>query len=141
MARGEIIDAGPQQAPRDALWTDAEGLVAIARRHAAVAMAGPSDTRASRLAACRTVWVHYAAAFSASPAIQARFADALEDATRAFMADPPESEGPESESPESEGPKPDTAPPESRPVWSPKVPASPVTLEELRLILSQIIRQ
>ena len=56
MARGEIIDAGPQQAPRDALWTDAEGLVAIARRHAAVAMAGPSDARESHLAACRTDW-------------------------------------------------------------------------------------
>jgi hypothetical protein len=122
-ARGEILEAGPEQAPRDALWTDAEGLVAIARRHAAVAMAGPSDARESHLAACRTVWVHYAAAFNASAAIQTRFADDLQDATRAFMAAQPEPD------------------PEARPVWSPKVPASPITLEELRLILSQIIRQ
>lgn len=129
MARGEIIDAGPEQTPHDALWRDAEDLVAIARRHAALAMASPSDARATHLAACRTVWVHYAAAFSASPTIQKRFADTLEDATRALMDEAPPQPAPE---------QPHVEP---RPLWSPKVPASPITLEELRLILSQIIRQ
>jgi len=118
----------PEQ--RDALWEDAECLVGIARRHAAVALACPADVRASHLAACRTVWLHYAAAFSTSPVSHERFADALQDATRALMATQREAEG---------------LPPDT--LWEchsnepPQAVDEIITIEELRSILRQIIRQ
>jgi hypothetical protein len=129
---GQITESKIKAEPtRDEwLWRDAGGLVAIARRHAALALAGSADERASRLAAYRKIWMNYAAAFNGSRAIQTRFADELENATRAFMEDQPDAED---------------APPEPvaqpRPAWSPPVPASPITLAELRLILEQIVRQ
>jgi hypothetical protein len=169
MARGEITDgvvlhrefAGPESAgygPRnqesagpkiqgekilgeeasgDALWRDAEGLVAIASRHAALALANPPDVREAYLVACRAVWTTYATAFNTSVAKQRQFADELLDATRGLMAAQQESDEAPPESDEAP-PEPDAEP---RPIWSPKVPASLITLEELRLILSQIIRQ
>jgi len=118
-----------EEARADALWQDAESLIAIARRHAALAEASPPDARSAHLAACRTVWINYAAAFSTSPAIRERFADTLQDATRALMAAAPESAGAQ--------PEPKAEP---RPAWTPQAAVSVVTLEELRLILQQIIR-
>jgi hypothetical protein len=76
------------------------------------------------------VWINYAAAFSASPVTRELFADQLQDATRAFMA----------ELPPSDGAKP-TPRAQGRPLWQPQVAVSAITLEELRLILQQIIRQ
>src|SRR4029079_4939513 len=65
--------------------SDLEYLVTIARRHAALVLASPPDARAARLDACRVVWLHYAGAFGAGLAAQARFADDLQNVTRALM--------------------------------------------------------
>ena len=70
----------------DPLRRDADYLVAIARRHAAIALAGPAEGRAARLEACRVVWINYAAAFNVSAAMQKRFADDLQEITRALIA-------------------------------------------------------
>src|SRR5215813_6308553 len=65
-APGIPMDPNPQetQAPHTELWRDAGSLVAICRRHADLALASPAETRASQLAACRLVWINYAAAFN-----------------------------------------------------------------------------
>jgi hypothetical protein len=121
----------PDEAARqNALWQDAESLVAIARRHAAIAMASPPEARTPHLDACRMVWINYAAAFSTSPATRELFADQLQDATRALMTEPPQSDG---AMPALEA--------QPRSLWRPQAAVSAITLEELRLILQQIIRQ
>jgi len=78
-----IRDPGPP----DPLRRDADYLVAIARRHAAIALASSAETRAARLEACRLVWINYAAAFAVSSAMQKRFADDMQDITRALIAE------------------------------------------------------
>ena len=108
-------------APDISLWDDAESLVAIARRHAALALAGPPAERESRIAACRTVWIRYAAAFNAGTKTQQRFADELLAVTRALMADQQDSAAAE-------------------PARSPPNAAAVITIDELRPILRQIIR-
>ena len=106
--------------PRDPLWHDAQCLVNIARRHAALALASPAETRASRLDACRRVWIYYAAAFGAKSAMQMRFADELQDVTRRLMA--------VQQSAAAASPPPDAT-------------TTIITIEELRPILRQIIRR
>src|SRR4051812_40661978 len=49
------------RALHDRLWADADSLLAICRRHAALVLAGIEDERASRLDACRVIWTNYAA--------------------------------------------------------------------------------
>jgi hypothetical protein len=119
-----------EPAPPDQLWQDAGSLLAICRRHAAFALASPADARGARLDACRAVWVHYAAAFSASAAAQARFADELQDVTRSLMARPAEFGA---------APPPPAAEPGA--ADPPQRPAPLITIEELRPLLQQIIRQ
>jgi hypothetical protein len=117
-------DAAPQPtpdtpaAPPDPLRRDAEHLTAIARRHAAIALAGSIETRAARLEACRVVWINYAAAFNVSSAMQKRFADDLQDITRALMAE-----------------QLDTG------AGLPEAGATVLPIEELRPLLRQIIGQ
>jgi exoribonuclease II len=114
------------QALHDRLWADAESLLAICRRHAVLVPAGLAEAQASRLAACRVIWTNYAAAFNASPAMQERFADELQDVTRALMAAQMESAGALADS-------------ERLPATVPQ--ATLITIEELRPLLQQIIRQ
>jgi hypothetical protein len=116
--------------PRDKLWHDAQSLVAIARRHAALALASPVETRASRLDACRRVWTYYAAAFGAKPAMQTRFADELQDVTRRLMAAQQKSAAASLAT----GAERHLAPP-------PDATTTIITIEELRPILRQIIRR
>ncbi len=114
-------DAMPPDAmPPDAMHGDWESLVVIARRHAVLVLAGPSDERDSRLDACRLVWIQYAAAFGASLAAQARFADELQDVTRALIKEQQRAHH-----------RADTA----------QVAAPIITIDELRPLLRQIIRQ
>ncbi|WP_395022423.1 hypothetical protein [Dongia sp.] len=114
----------PQETPvtepalPDPLRRDADYLTAIARRHAAIALAGPVETQAARLEACRLVWVNYAAAFNASVATQQRFADDLQAITRTLMAEQIDSGS-----------------------TLPEAGASILTIEELRPLLRQIIGQ
>ena len=109
--------------------SDLEYLVTIARRHAAIVLASPPDARAARLDACRVVWLHYAAAFGAGLAAQARFADDLQNVTRALM------DGLREEQQQS-GIAPAAAAGYPRPAEAPIL-----TIEELRPLLQQIIRQ
>jgi hypothetical protein len=105
--------------------SDLEYLVTIARRHAALVLASPPDARAARLDACRVVWLHYAGAFGAGLAAQARFADDLQNVTRALMEEQQRS---------------GLAP--AAPAGSPRPAEAPIlTIEELRPLLQQIIRQ
>jgi hypothetical protein len=105
--------------------SDLEYLVTIARRHAALVLASPPDARAARLDACRVVWLHYAGAFGAGLAAQARFADDLQNVTRALMEEQQRS---------------GVAP--AAPAGSPRPVEAPIlTIEELRPLLQQIIRQ
>jgi hypothetical protein len=115
--------------PHDPLWQDAGSLVDIARRHAAFALAGPAEARDSRLDACRLVWILYAAALGARPAIQVRFADELQDVTRTLMAAQQRSGG---ASPESAAERPL--------VPGPQAAETIITIEELRPLVQQIIR-
>jgi hypothetical protein len=109
--------------------SDLEYLVTIARRHAALVLASPPDARAARLDACRVVWLHYAGAFGAGLAAQARFADDLQNVTRALM-----------DSLMEEQQQSGTAP--AAPTGSPRQAEAPIlTIEELRPLLQQIIRQ
>jgi hypothetical protein len=82
-----VLDAPIEDSPPDPLRRDADYLVAIARRHAAIALASPAETRAARLEACRLVWINYAAAFAVSSAMQKRFADDMQAITRALIAE------------------------------------------------------
>jgi hypothetical protein len=81
----------PDLPPADPLRRDADYLIAIARRHAAIALACPAEGRAARLEACRVVWINYAAAFTVSSAVQKRFADDLQAITRDLIAEQLES--------------------------------------------------
>ncbi|GAB2179131.1 hypothetical protein [Dongia sp. agr-C8] len=110
--------APPEPAPPDPLRRDADYLTAIARRHAAIVLAGPVETRAARLAACRLVWINYAAAFNANAATQKRFADDMQDITRALM--------------EAQEDSADTLP---------MAGGAVLTIDELRPLLRQIIGQ
>jgi|AraplaMF_Col_mMF_1032025.scaffolds.fasta_scaffold00148_9 hypothetical protein len=113
------VPAAPSQ-PRDL-----EYLVTIARRHAALALATPPDARADRLDACRMVWLNYAAAFGAGVAARSRFADDLQNVTRALMDEQQRS---------------GTAP--AAPAETQLPAEAPIlTIEELRPLLQQIIRQ
>jgi hypothetical protein len=114
--------------PRDPTWHDAQCLVNIARRHAALALASPAETRASHLDACRRVWIYYAAAFGAKPAMQTRFADELQDVTRRLMAAQQKAAASSSATSAERHQPPDAA-------------TTIITIEELRPILRQIIRR
>ena len=107
-----------QQSLPDPLRRDADYLVAIARRHAAIALSGPAEGRAARLEACRLVWINYAAAFTVSTAMQKRFADDMQDITRALIAEQEESGG-----------------------ALPAAGNAVLTIDELRPLLRQIIAQ
>ena len=120
---------GASKAP-DPLWHDAQSLINIARRHAALALASPAEKRAANLDACRQVWILYAAAFGAKPAMQTRFADELQDVTRRLMATQQKSAAASS-----------AAGAERRPAPPPDATTTIITIEELRPILRQIIRQ
>ena len=109
--------------------SDLEYLVTIARRHAAIVLASPPDARAARLDACRVVWLHYAAAFGAGLAAQARFADDLQNVTRALMDGLMEEQQQSGIAP-------------AAPAGYPRPAEAPIlTIEELRPLLQQIIRQ
>ena len=109
--------------------SDLEYLVTIARRHAAIVLASPPDARAARLDACRVVWLHYAAAFGAGLAAQARFADDLQNVTRALMDGLTEEQQQSGIAP-------------AAPAGYPRPAEAPIlTIEELRPLLQQIIRQ
>jgi hypothetical protein len=133
--QGDLAPQG-ELAPRDepapqddaVLWGDVESVLAICRRHAELALASPPEARETRLAACRVVWISYATAFNCSPADQRHFADELVDVTRSLMAELPE---------------PDPAPPEAeaQPGSAAPSPGALLTIEELRPLLQQIIRQ
>lgn len=104
--------------PDDPLRRDAACITAIARRHAAIALAGPAETQSARLAACRLVWINYATAFAVSAATQKRFADDMVEITRALMAHQ-----------------------QAGDLALPAAGAAILTIEELRPLLRQIIEQ
>jgi len=124
-ARPIVVEpVSPAPIQHDRMHSDWEYLVAIARRHAAIVLAGPLDERESRLDACRLVWLHYAAAFGAGMAAQARFADELQDVTRVLIK--------EQQRAERASHHPTDRSLEAAPI---------ITIEELRPLLRQIMRE
>ena len=121
-------DMSGEPARRDTLWRDAACLVDVARRHAAIVLACPRAERASHLAACRVVWIRYAAALGARSEIQTRFADELQGVTRILMARQQEADG---------------ATPITVPEWDPATEkVAPIfTIDDLRPLFQLIIRQ